>query len=241
MKKILFSFFLFFLSCKTQEQIKEGKLIKTISIQMTENQNLTAKSTVKMGEFEGNIQELRGLIEENNHLKNQEIQQLKNQLTLLEESRQSLNNEIKMIKDQLKSQNMFIQEILNNFKKKRRTNLYSSAMSNYKKRHYKKAKIQLNKLQKSSKYKGRKRARILHNLGMISFIQKKNQDAITYFSKLFTEFPKSTYNINGLMQLSYTFIRLKQKNRAKQTLNEIIKRFPKSKKIKKVKKLLKSL
>ena len=111
-------------------------------------------------------------------------------------------------------------------------------MSYYRGQKYKQSKAILVKLYKSGKYKGKKKARIIHNLGMISYMQKKNDDAVTYFSTLYTDMPKSAYNGNGLVYLARTFKRTGQKEQAVTILEEMIKSFPKSRHVKTAKDLL---
>jgi len=91
------------------------------------------------------------------------------------------------------------------------------------------------------KIKSNRKARVLHNLGMSSFLLKQNDQALIYFSKLITDYPKSHYNKNGLLFLGKSFKKLNQKEQAKQTFSELVSRFPKSKQTKEAKKILKKL
>ena len=58
-------------------------------------------------------------------------------------------------------------------------------MYDYKKGRYSAAKGKLESLLSGKKVSGTKRARTIHNLGMIAYIQKDNNAALTYFSKAF--------------------------------------------------------
>lgn len=72
-------------------------------------------------------------------------------------------------------------------------------------------------------------------------MDKQYDKALVYFSRLFTEHEKTGYNKNGLLFLGRTFDKLGQKEQAKQTLGELIKRFPDAKQVKAAKEMLEKL
>ncbi|EQC47268.1 tol-pal system YbgF family protein [Bacteriovorax sp. Seq25_V] len=239
-------------SCKTQEQIKREQLINSMSVQMSQGQKLTADVTVKLQNLEERMQEFQGVLEETGHSKNETTAKMDERIKALEEIIKTLTTQVndqnvKMtsIETRLADQDKFIKEILGTLKSasapKKKLNEYDEAMSIYGKGKYSEAKPLLEALLASNKYKSSKRARILHNLGMVSYITKNNQDAMTYFSRLYTEHSSSTYNANGLIHLARTFDRLGQKEQAKQTLQEMIAKFPKHKRVKTAKEMLSKL
>lgn len=254
MKKILSLSILVLLatSCKTQEQIKREQLINSMSVQMSQGQKLTADVTVKLQNIEERMQEFQGVLEESGHSKNEMTSKLDERIKSLEEiiktlTDQSNEQKLKMssIEARLADQDKFIKEILGTLKSasapKKKLNEYDEAMATYGKGRYSTAKPLLEALLTSNKYKSSKRARILHNLGMVSYITKNNEDAMTYFSKLYTEHSSSSYNANGLIHLARTFERMGQKDQAKQTLQEMIAKFPKHKRVKTAKEMLSKL
>ena len=254
MKKIISLSLLVLLatSCKTQEQIKREQLINSMSVQMSQGQKLTADVTVKLQNMEERMQEFQGVLEESGHSKNETSTKMDERIKALEEIIKTLtaqvnDQNVKMtsIESRLADQDKFIKEILGSLKSasapKKKLNDYDEAMSTYGKGRYSDSKPLLEALLASNKYKSSKRARILHNLGMVSYITKNNQDAMTYFSKLYTEHASSSYNANGLIHLAKTFQRMGQKDQAKQTLEEMISKFPKHKSAKIAKDLLSKL
>ncbi len=202
---------------------------------------------------------LTGQVEDTNHSTKEqltkEVQLLRDKVILLEEKDKSSTETLNMtqkrltgIEDQLQKQDKYLKKVLATLtgagavkKATKKRSAYDSAMYDYKKARYKSAKTKLEALSTNKKIKGSKRARVLHNLGMISFMNKDDNSASAYFGKLFTEFPKSSYNANGLLYLAKSFKRMGQKDQAKQILDELIKRFPKSKRVKEAKALLKKL
>ena len=61
---------------------------------------------------------------------------------------------------------------------------------------------------------------------------------MTYFSKLFTEYPKSIYNPNGLIHLAKTFKAQGDVEQAKETLNLMLENYPTHHRVKIAKNLL---
>jgi len=114
-------------------------------------------------------------------------------------------------------------------------------MDEYGKGRYAQAKGILLKLLEDKSIKGARKARVIHNLGMIAYMDKEFDKGLVYFSRLFTEFEKSGYNKNGLLYLARSFEKLGQKEQAVQTLNELINRFPDAKQVKNAKEMLNRL
>ena len=252
------------LACKTQEQIQREKMVDQISVQMVERQKLAAEDQLKMENFEQKILELNGKVEELGHKSQSKAEeaskQLQERMELIEQKMQAYQiqiedgkKKIETLETKVASQEKYISKVLNTLndisgkpKRSKRSggkqlSDYDQALAWYKKNWLSKSKPLFEKLELDKKITGQKRARVLHNLGMITFYKKQNDEAMVYFSKLFTEFPRSNYNANGLVHLAKTFQRLGKNNQAKQTLNEMIKRFPKSKHAKAANDLLKKL
>ena len=257
-KLLALSSLILFGSCKTQEEIQREQMVDNLSIQMVENQKLTAGSKVRLQNIEERLGMLRGTVEDTNHSTKEqltrEVQILRDKVVLLDERDKSNQSTMDItqkrltgIEDQLVKQDKYLKKLLATLtsakaiNKSKKLSAYDSAMYDYKKRKYKSAKRKLEALESNKKIKGKKRARVLHNLGMISFQNKDNNGSTVYLSKLFTEFPKSSYNANGLLYLAKTFKRMKKNEQSKQTLEELIRRFPKSKKVKEAKSLLAKL
>ncbi|WP_372652342.1 tol-pal system YbgF family protein [Halobacteriovorax sp.] len=251
MKWLMLSSILCVTACKTQEEIQREQVVDNISIQMVENQKLTAGANIRLQNIEEKLGMLTGQVEDTNHSTKEEltkqVEELKAKITLLEEKDKSKDEKLEKIEEQLKQQDSYLKKLLKTLssktssKKSKKKTPYQEAMSTYSSGNYKKAQSLLSNLESNKRIKGGQRARVLHNLGMSAYINKNNNDATVAFGKLFTEFPKSNYNANGLLYLSKTLKRLKQNEQAKQTLQELIKRFPKSKRVKEAKSILAKL
>ncbi|MBT7609746.1 MAG: tetratricopeptide repeat protein [Bacteriovoracaceae bacterium] len=245
-------------SCKTQDEIQREQQVDSLSLQMVQGQQHSGENLIKIQELQEQIAKLQGSLDESTHGQKESlkvsIKHLEDRIVYIEESNKMLQENLESARAQIKDQRAFLDKVLKTLskastkknkkiakKKSKKKTGYNSAMELYKKKYYTKVRPIFIKMLKDKKIKGNKRARIYHNLGMIHYIKKKNEDALIYFSQLFTEYPKAIYNANGLLYMAKAFNRLKRKPESKQTLEELIKRYPKAKQVKEAKAILKKL
>ena len=249
---LILPFFLFGCLFKTADQIKREKLVDQMSIQVLELQKQNSEITGRMDNIEKQIAQLNGLLEETGHEKEQlylkGIQELKSDIDLLKGENQNTQEILKKNEAELSSQKQFITQVLNTLDKlskpepkKKVKNPYDEAMANYKSGRYNLAQKQLLTLIDDKTIKGNMKARIIHNLGMISYINKSYQDALIYFGQLFTQYPKAPYNPNGLLYLAKSFQKLNQIEQCKQSLQQLINTYPNHARAKEARELLKKL
>ena len=245
-RSIAIIFFLLVLySCKTAEQIQRDKLIETMSVQMVQMQKLVADSTIKQQDLEDKMNALTGNVEENNHRKNiaktNELNQIVTEIELLKEDTKNIQQNALQNRADLTEQKKLLERILSTLgnisgkNKSSKTNIteksspYSQGVMLYKKNKLQNAKkLFLEALQDKSLSSSQK-ATIFHNIGIIEYKEKKYDNAIVYFSKLFTQYPKSSLTPEGLLYLAKSFNSKNQKDEAKQAITELLKRYPKSK------------
>lgn len=249
-KIILLSLLVFISACKTREDIAREQMVDNIAVQIQDNQKLSADVTVRLQQIEERINAVTGKVEETQHEATQSIdtkvKSVEERLTLIETNQASQAEQLKNIEGKLKEQDKYLKNVLSTLQglskkptsSKKKLSKYQQAMNHYGKGRYSQAKPILEELLDNKKLRSSQIARITHNLGMIAYMDKDNQKALIYFSKLFTKYPKTGYNKNGLLFLAKTFERLGQKEEAKQTLNELIAKFPKAKQVSKAKKML---
>lgn len=242
----------FFASCKTREDIVREQMIDNMSMQMQDGQKLNADFSVRFQGIEDRLNNLSGNIEETQHTTNvtinDRIKTLEEKLTILETTQANQTVSLESIHKEVAAQKEYIQEVLGTLKKisqkknkpVKKQSPYNRAMDLYRRAKYADAKsILLTLVDKKLSSTGK--ARVIHNLGMIAYMDKENDKALAYFSRLFTEFPKTGYNKNGLMFLAKTLKRMNKNEEAKQALNELIARFPKAKQVPQAKKMLQQL
>jgi TolA-binding protein len=77
----------------------------------------------------------------------------------------------------------------------------------------------------------REKSKIIYNLGLIEYGDKKYDTALTYFSKIVSTFTKSPYVANSYFFLGKSFAAINRPNEAKASFQELVKNFPKSDKV----------
>lgn len=257
MKKLnaiaLLATLLLFNSCKTREDIAREQLVDNMAIQINDSQKLNTDFTVRVQALEERISMITGQVEEGQHKNkitfDERMKSLEEKLKVVEQTNSTNSQNYEKLVKQLEQQDKYLKEVLSTLsglsKKKIASNKklsdYDESMLLYKKGNYTEAKAKFSELLSNPKLSNGRKKRILHNYGMSEYIEKNNEQALVYFSRLFTEFPKSDYNKNGLLFLAKTFNRLGKTAEAKQTLEELVKRFPDAKQIKEAKKLLSNL
>ena len=220
------------LSCKTQEEIRREEALDRTMGEVEQQQRTLADTVTRMQSLEEKLATMTGRVDEikydSEQTYGQKIAELTGRLELLEQTSEALSQEVE---DQREYGKKVVETIEKMAKTQgpKRQGPYWEAMGNYKRGRYKTAKGQLLALLEGKKVKGARRARVLHNLGMISFMDKNDDQSLTYFSKLFTDYPKSSYNKNGLLFLAKSFRRLDQKDQAQATLEELLTKFPEAK------------
>lgn len=239
--------FLLLTSCKTREQIEREKLVDDMVTQLKDGQELQSDSLSKIQNLEEQIALASGKVEEASQENKTKIEALQSQVNNLEIQLQENDEKLSEMSDQLTQQETYIQKVLKTLESmsgkkapQRQSTPFETAMRHYKSGRYDKARPIFISLLKQKQTENRKK-RLLHNLGIIEFLTKNYNDALTYFSRLYTEYPKSAYNKNGLLHLGKTFQALKKKDEAKETYKMLLKNFPKSKHAKQAQNILKKL
>ena len=220
---------LLLLACKTQEQIQQEKLVKNLDSVVKGQSQVSAETVSRLGALEESIAKIRGQTENRSHDIqadfNRRADEIEQRIKLLEESQE-------LTLSRIREQDRYLKELLSTLKGKptqKKPSTYHRAMINYKKKYYKSAKKHLLILFEDKKVKGDKRARVIHHLGMIEYIQKNNKKSLFYFSKLYTEYPKSGFNKSGLLHLARVFLKMNKRGEAHSTLKQLIQQFPRSK------------
>lgn len=246
----LLIFLLLIISCKTQEQIQREQMVDNMAVKMQQGQKLSAEYAVRLQNLEEKLTEKIGKLEEIQHAQGEKFS---SETTLNKENMLQMKTELEeqkkallVIADQMVEQKKYLDKLLSSLNKiagtppkKKKRSAYNQAMYLYKKGKYGKSQTELLKLLNNKKIKGKKKSRVIHNLGMIAFMDKKYSDAVTLFSRLYTKYPKSPYTPHGLLFLSKSFKKINRKEEANQVLQELVKNYPKSKYNKEAKRLLK--
>lgn len=239
---------LLFVGCQTQEDIQRDQKLQNLQSQIEDRQSLYSTYTDRIQALEERLSGVTGKVEESEFERNQKIG---GKLENFEERIKALEESLIEIKETQKAQGDYIKKVLDSLEKmskktskasrSKKKSPFANAMSHYRSGRYKTAKQELLELVGDKKLNADQRANVLHNLGMIAFMDKEDDKALVYFSKLFTQYPKSAYIRNGLLFLGKTFQRSGQTAEAKETFNQLISEFPKTRQGLEAKKILKTL
>jgi len=255
---ILFSLALLFSACATREELARRQRLQELNQEMESSQKSTTDLLIRLQEFEERLNQLQGRIEDKGHDNQQKMQQrfsdleenfklLKEQLNESKSAYDKSAANIETMKNKLEGQEKYIDEVLKtlskitgqNPKSKKEVSPYDEAMSIYSKGKYSDAKAKLESLLRDKSIKGNRKARVIHNLGMIEYMAKDYDTASAYFGKLFSEYPKAPYVPNGLLYLAKAFQKMGKMEEAQQILSELISKYPKSRQVGDAKKMLK--
>lgn len=257
MKRLQLVLFLSFLitltSCKTQEDIRREKTVENLNEQVAQTQKSTASASARFNALEESVAKLTGQIEESSHYRQQESKdaaQLKERLANLEETNKKQTEFMKALNEKIQEQSTYIEQVIKSLntyteqqkeqavsKKKESKNESSekavasikSGVAEYKAKDLEAAKTTFLEVLDNKKIKKKDKEAAFHYLGQIEYRNKNYEEAKVYFSKLFSENPDSTYGASALLGLAKSFVQLKAKDEAAQSLDELITRFPKSK------------
>ena len=243
-----------FFGCKTQEDIRRDRTMETINEKIIETQQGTASVNVRFQNLEDQVAKLNGSTEEITHnsgTQQKDIQNLKERITTLEAIAKKQSENISLLADKVNEQTKYIEQVIKSLadlNAKREAEIAQAqkaktekievvekeqtvkqGIAKYKAKHYSEAKTILSDLVENAALKKKDKAAALLYLGLIEYHDKKYEDAKIYFSKLFTEMPDSSFAPSALLNLAKTFTNLKSKEEAKQTIDELVTRFPKSK------------
>lgn len=224
---------------------------------MTQNQKLSAEAKIKLQTLEERLSAVNGVLEEQGHKVDKtyssKMKQNQEKIALLEKIFQSTKaiqdaqaEQIAKLEKQVADQQKYIKNVLKILKKVDRTvedqkdrSPYHQAFYDFNKGRYKQAKPILLTLVNDTKIKGKRKARVLNALGLLSYWAKKDDQCAVYFSKLITEHPSAPYTTNGLIYLAKSFKRKGELEQARSALNMLLEKYPHSKKVPTAKALLK--
>lgn len=246
----------FIVGCKTTADIEREQLVDSMSVQVVEQQKLLSENNLKIQEIDERMNQIYGQLEETRYEDKQKILEKENErvktLSELSERLNVLETRITNLENRFDTQEQFIKKTTSTLKKissspKQKSissstdALYVRAMANFDKKYYKTAIPLLEDLIDNKKLTAAKRVRARHALGIIHYNQKKYDDALVLFSKIFTSYPKSSKAPSSLFYIAQSFLKKSQKNDAKNTLNQLIKQYPRSKEAKQAKVIVKDL
>ncbi len=243
--------------CKTQEDIRREKNLEVLNEQVTQTQKSSANNQSRFDNLEREVAKLSGNIEEFAHNRGNEqkdVLLLKDRIKTLEETIEKQNSTLVELTTKFNEQTKYIEEVhaalkdLSGPDKKKvsggkekeklsqnedevdaKNESIQTVIALIRAKNYEEGRNMLQNMLENKKLKKKEKQQAIFYLGQIEFRTKNYDEAKVYFSKLYTEYPDSTLNSMALLNLAKSFLQLKSKEEAKQTLEELMEKYPSSK------------
>ncbi len=252
----IFSLLILISSCiKTADQVNREKRFDKMSEQLTDSQTLVTDMVSQLKEMQSQLDKLNGRIEEMEHKQKQfdpgAVSKLSENLSLLQSQKETENNQLLQIQTELKEQRAFLEKVtasLNNIgqnqvknqkvKKKSAKEELNQAIGLVKNKSYEEAKPQLLALLDSKDLSPGELNKALHGLGQIEFSTNNFDQALVYFSKIYTKYPKASLAPSSLLFIGRALQKLGKKDEAKEAFAKLTEDYPGAKESKEAKKEL---
>ena len=248
---LLLSLLVLLSSCfKTAEEIKREQLIDQ---QLSQSSKIIADLSGQINELKGGLANTSGQIEElGYHSKqkseiqvssfNQSLTQLAEQVKILTGENKKTQSEVNQLSRELKEQKAFIQKVTGTLSKmsgkpttQTSSNLLKKAHTAFEKNQQTEAKDLYLQVISENKISNAKKNHVYYNLGLLEYWSKSYDEALVYFSKIYTKYPKSSFAPGSLLYIGRSFAKSNRPDEAKATFQEVIKNYPKSKQAKSAK------
>jgi TolA-binding protein len=243
---VLLSIPLLLTSCfKTAEDIQREKRVNQ---QLDQSSRIIAELTSQITELKGGLASTSGQLEELDH-KNiktkeehqqtfgQSLSQLAEQMKVISEDNAKVKLELQAIKDEQTKQRKFVKKITGTLSsiasgkpaKSKSNSKLKTAHKAFEKNKLKKAKQLYLELLSSKSVNAAQRNHLYFNLGLMEYWNKKYNDALVYFSKIFSKYPRSSFAPRSLLYIARSFKKLNKADEANESFSVLIRDYPKSK------------
>lgn len=233
-------------SCiKTADQVNREKRFEAMSENMKDSQGLLADVVTQMKDMQSQLDKMNGKIEELEHRQKgvdpQALQKMSENVTLLQTQQQSDSEQLSKIQAELKEQRAFLEKVTASLssmgsekprassKKKSAKAELSEALVLVKDGKYSEAKSELESLIDAEGLTPGDNNKIMHGLGRIEYYTKNYDQALVYFSKVYTKYPKASLAPNSLLYIAKSLKKLGKKDEAKEAFTRVAEDYPGSK------------
>jgi TolA-binding protein len=227
---------------KTADQVNREKRFEAMTENMKDSQGLLADVVNQMKDLQTQLDKMNGRIEEiehrNKQLDPQAIQKMSENLTFLQTQQQSDSEQLSKIQAELKEQRAFLEKVTASLssmgsvksratsKKKSAKAELSLALALVKEGKYSEAKIELESLLGEEGLSPGENNKIMHGLGRIEYYTKNYDQALVYFSKIYTQYPKSSLAPESLLYIAKSLKKLGKKDEAKEAFTRVAEDYP---------------
>jgi TolA-binding protein len=260
---LIFSILFLFTGClKTADQIEREKKVDNLSEELTASHKTVADLMLLVKEQQAKINAINGQFEEIEHKQTTQtsrvVDDLKKQISLLNEQVSALQNDNKALNTKMEElstkvdeQKAFIEKVTHSLGKMSSDtkgqdestsdigDAYEKAVKLMAAKKYNDAKDIFLELIADKSQKASIVNKSHFQLGMIEFKRKKYEDALVFFSKVYTQYPESSVAPSALFHLGKSFKAMKKVEEANSSFSELIEKYPKAKEASLAKKELK--
>lgn len=241
-------------SCfKTADQIKREKAVDQMSVQLEQSSQMVAELTQQVNNLQNSLANTTGQIQEIDHFQkksteeqtlamHQSISQLQAQVKALAEEEAENKKRIALLNSELEEQKKYTRKITKSLSKLAASSsadrgaTYAQANKLFEASKMSEAKAAYLDVLEAGKINAAQRNAVWYNLGLINYRDKKYDDAVTYFSKIYTKWPRSSYAPRALLYIARSFAKDGKTAEANAAFSEVIKNYPDSSQAKAAKK-----
>lgn len=247
-------FLLLLTSCfKTAEEIRREQEVdqriaqssKTIADLNETIQNLKQQIASTSGQIEEFDYKRQKNDQELNKTMSETMVQLTEQVKNLVEENAEIKTQLAKLQGDVSTQKKYIKNVTGSLSKiagptkSSSTSKLQEAHSAFEKNNKKEAQELYNEVLAEGKINNAQKNHVYFNLGLLDYWNGKYNDAITYFSKIYTKWPRSSFSPRALLYIARSFDKQKKSAEAKAMYEELINKYPKSSHAKTAKKEVK--
>jgi len=244
---ILFVLLLSSACIKTADQVNREKRFDSMNAQLKDSQGLVADLLAQMKDLQDQINKMNGKVEEleykNSKIDTEALKKMSEDMGQIKVQQDASATQLNQIQSELKQQRSFIEKVTNTLSNQAKTSQkkspkdeLNSGLDLIKKDRYKEARAELEPLIDHKSLSAADHNKVIHGLGKVEYYTKNYEKSLIYFSKLFSNYPKSSLAPSSLLFIGRTLKKMGKNAEAKEAFETVIKDYPQSNEAKMAKK-----
>lgn len=241
---------------KTADQVQREKRFESMTEQMKDSQGLVADLVTQMKDMQTQLDRMNGKIEELEHNQKKidpaQLTKMSEDMNVIKSQSEAESAQLLQIQNELKEQRAFIEKVTASLaeakeapapktksskKKSARTDL-DDGLNLVKENKYNEARTELEALIDHEDLTPGDHNKVLHGLGRVEYYTGNTEKALTYFSKIYTKYPKATLAPSSLLFIGRTLAKMGKKDEAKEAFQKVVEDYKGSKEANEAKKEL---
>ena len=226
---------------KTADQVNREKRFEAMTENMKDSQGLLGDVVGQMRDMQSQLDKMNGRMEELEHkgkqVDPQKLNQMNENVTLVQTQQEAQSAQLQQIQNELKEQRSFLEKVTATLssagkekpaasKKKSAREELSTALHYIKTNKWNPAREGLESLIDDPELSLGDQNKLLHGLGRVEFFTANYEKALTYFSKIYTKYPKSSLAASSLLFIGRTLNKMGKKEEAREALAKVMDDYP---------------